>query len=56
MSKDCYNVVINNQVYLIYTDEGVGGCIYLGYVHKKFRLYNPVIKARALEACHYIAH
>lgn len=54
MSKEVYNVVINNQVYLIYQDEGVGGCKYLGSVHKRFRFYNPLIKAKALKACQHI--
>lgn len=53
MKDKNYNVVVNNHVYLIYNDDGVSGCIHLGTVHKKFRLYNPVIKARALEACQH---
>lgn len=51
MSRDIYNVIKNNHVYLIYTDDGVGGCVHLGTVHKKFRLYNPKVKAITLEAC-----
>ena len=42
MSRDIYNVVKNNHVYLIYTDDGVGGCVHLGTVHKKFRLYKKM--------------
>lgn len=52
MQKDIYNVVVEDQVYLILEDEFTASCKYLGTVNHKFRFHKPEIKAKALNACH----
>lgn len=52
MTKDIYNIVIDDKVYVIYTDEFYGGCTYVGSVNNKFRLHNSRIREKALKACH----
>lgn len=48
MKRDIYNVIVEDKVYVIYTDEYTGGCTYCGSVSSKLRLHIPRIREKAL--------